>query len=49
MDGDAYERWRSGYFSGAQEQTVAFQQLTEENIAALGYPRPDAPVIQPVG
>ena len=49
VDGDAYERWRSGYFSGAQEQTVAFQQLTEENIAALSYPRPDAPVIQPVG
>ena len=49
VDGDAYERWRSGYFSGAQEQTVAFQHLTEENIAALGYPRPDAPVIQPVG
>ncbi|MCM1120456.1 MAG: hypothetical protein NC543_13970 [bacterium] len=44
VDGDEYESWRQSYLDQAERITVPFQQLTEENIAALGYPKPDIPI-----
>lgn len=44
VDGDEYESWRQSYLDQAERITVSFQQLTEENIAALGYPKPDIPI-----
>lgn len=49
VDGPDYEDWRSAYLDGAQELSILFQRLTEENIAALGYPKPDVQYPQPVG
>lgn len=49
IDGAEYEEWRNDYLNGAEEISIDFQQLTEENIAALGYPKPDIQLPQPVG
>lgn len=49
VDGAEYEKWRSAYIDGAVEIEIPLQKLTEENIAALGYPKPDVPQPQPVG
>ncbi|MCI9332297.1 MAG: hypothetical protein HFG05_09010 [Oscillibacter sp.] len=42
-DGPEYLRWRDAYVGGAEEIEPAFQPLTEENIAALGCPKPEYP------
>ncbi|WP_310604147.1 M56 family metallopeptidase [Anaerosporobacter sp.] len=44
VDGADYESWRNAYMEGAKEITISRQMLTEENIAALGYPKPDIPL-----
>lgn len=49
VDGTDYEKWRSAYLDEAEEINISFQKLTEENIAVLGYPKPDIPNPQPVG
>lgn len=49
VDGADYEQWSSNYLDGAEELHISMQRLTEENIAVLGYPKPDAPVSQPAG
>ncbi|MCD8327055.1 MAG: hypothetical protein LUC90_10370 [Lachnospiraceae bacterium] len=41
MDGDEYESWHNSYIGNATELSLTWQQLTEENIAALGYPKPE--------
>ena len=41
VDGPDYEKWRNTYLNGAKEIGISFQKLTEENIAAIGYPQPD--------
>ncbi len=42
MDGPAFEEWRQTYLNGAQEVEIELIPLTEENIAALGAPKPTA-------
>lgn len=49
VDGDAYERWRDAYFDVDSAIKIPFQELTEENIAALGAPRPDVTYPEPAG
>lgn len=49
MDGPAFEEWRQTYLNGAQQMEVELFPLTEENIAALGAPKPDVPQAKPVG
>lgn len=49
VDGDAYELWRDAYFDIDSAIKVPFQELTEENIAALGAPRPDVTYPEPAG
>lgn len=49
VDGAEYEKWWNGYVDGAEEIDITIQKLTEENIAALGYPKPDVPIPQPAG
>ena len=49
MDGPAYEEWRQSYLNGSQEVEIGLIPLTEENIAALGAPKPIAPEVKPVG
>lgn len=49
VDGAAYEAWRDSLLGGAEEIKPAFQPLTEENIAALGYPRPGVTYPEPAG
>ena len=34
---------------GAEELEIPLQILTEENIAALGHPKPEYPVREPLG
>ena len=34
---------------GARELNIPYQQLTKENIAALGYPKPDVRYPEPLG
>lgn len=41
LDGPEYEAWREGYLAGAREISIPLQALSEENIAALGCPRPE--------
>lgn len=43
------EQWSNNYLDGAEELHITTQQLTEENIAVLGYSKPDVPVSQPAG
>lgn len=49
VDGAEYEEWRSSWLDGAAKMDIPFRKLTEENIAALGYPKPDWPEPQPAG
>ena len=49
VDGEEYEEWRNSWLDGAAKMDISFQKLTEENIAALGYPKPDYPDLQPLG
>ena len=49
VDGAEYESWRGAYLDGARELNIPYQQLTEENIAALGYPKPDVRYPEPLG
>lgn len=49
VDGAEYEKWRNAYIDGAEKIGISLQKLTEENIAALGYPKPDISLPQPVG
>lgn len=49
MDGPAYEEWRQSYLNGSQEVEIDLIPLTEENIAALGAPKPIVPEVKPVG
>ena len=49
MDGPAYEEWRQSYLNGSQEVEIGLIPLTEENIAALGAPKPIVPEVKPVG
>lgn len=49
VDGSEYEDWRNSYMDGAKEISIPVQKLTEENIAALGCPKPDIELPQPVG
>jgi len=49
VDGPDYENWRSSYINGAKKINILCQKLTEENIAALGYPKPDISLPQPLG
>ncbi|MDE6641877.1 MAG: hypothetical protein K2K63_15290 [Acetatifactor sp.] len=49
VDGAEYEKWRNAYIAGAEKIEISLQKLTEENIAALGYPKPDISLPQPVG
>ena len=49
MDGPAYEEWRQSYLNGSQEVEIGLIPLTEENIAALGAPKPIAHEVKPVG
>lgn len=49
VDGAAYEAWRDSLLGGAEEIEPAFQPLTEANISALGYPKPDVTYPEPVG
>ena len=49
MDGPAFEEWRQTYLNGAQQVELELLPLTEENIAALGAPKPNVPEVKPVG
>lgn len=49
VDGAEYEKWRATYFGEAKEVEIPYQSLTEENIAALGYPMPEIEISEPVG
>lgn len=42
VDGSSYEEWRNAYIDGAEEIDIPRQKMTEENIAALGCPKPDS-------
>lgn len=41
VDGAAHEAWLDSFVGGAEVVSMSLQPLTEENIAALGCPRPD--------
>jgi len=49
VDGPEYESWRNAYLEGAEEIEIPWQALTEENIAALGAPKPDVTYPEPAG
>lgn len=49
VDGADYLKWRESYLGEAKEISISYQNLTEENIAALGYPKPDIQVPEPKG
>lgn len=49
VDGSDYKKWWNSYMEGAKELNIPFQKLTEENIAALGYPKPEVQIPEPVG
>ncbi|MCD8097157.1 MAG: M56 family metallopeptidase [Lachnospiraceae bacterium] len=49
IDGGAYEGWHDSCVGDAKELSFSWRQLTEENIAALGYPKPDVEIAEPVG
>lgn len=48
-DGAEYEAWRNSYLNGAEPLIIPTQKLTEDSIAALGYPKPDVVIPEPVG
>ena len=45
VDGPAFEAWWSTLLDGAQPLELPLQKLTEENIAALGYPEPQTVIL----
>lgn len=49
VDGAALEEWLNGYTGGAEPLEIPYQPLTDVNIAALGYPKPDVTYPEPVG
>lgn len=49
VDAADYEQWSKSYLDGAEELCITAQKLTEENIAVLGYPKPEVPAAQPTG
>lgn len=49
VDGAEYEIWRNGFLHGAAKLEIHTQKLTEDNIAALGCPKPDVPLPEPAG
>lgn len=49
VDEADYEAWRDTCFAGAEELLVPSENLTEENIEALGCPRPDMEIPEPAG
>ena len=49
MDGAELEAWLSSCTGGTESLEIPYQDLTEENIAALGYPKPDVTYPEPVG
>lgn len=48
-DGSEYEKWRDNYFGDAKEIPIQTKELTEENIAALGCPKPEIEITEPAG
>ncbi len=49
VDGADYVEWRESYINGAEQISILYQKLTEENISALGYPKPYIELPEPVG
>lgn len=49
VDGAALEAWLNGCTGGTEPLEIPYQALTDVNIAALGYPRPDVTYPEPVG
>jgi len=49
VDGVDYENWWNARMGDAEEIEVPWQELTEENIAALGAPKPDVEYPEPLG
>lgn len=49
VDGEDYEMWQDSYLEDAGEIGVMFRELTEENIASFGYPKPDVKITEPKG
>ncbi len=45
VDGPEFEAWWSSFLDGAQPLELPLQKLTEENIAALGYPEPQTVIL----
>ena len=49
MDGAALEEWLNTHTEGEEPLALSIQELNEENIAALGYPRPEVSYPEPAG
>ena len=49
VDGAELEAWLESYTGGTESMGLPFQPLTEENIAALGCPKPDCPAREAAG
>ena len=49
VDRAALDEWLDSYTGGTEPLEISYQPLTEENIAALGYPKPDVTYLEPVG
>ena len=49
VDGAALEEWLRSCTGGTEALEIPFQDLNEENIAALGYPRPEVEYPEPLG
>ena len=49
VDGAEMEAWLNSYTGGTEPLELSFRPMTEENIAALGEPKPDYPARVPVG
>lgn len=49
VDGEEYEVWRNRFLSGAQKLEIHTQKLTEQNISALGCPKPEISHPEPLG
>ena len=45
VDGPEFEAWWNSFLAGAQPLELPLQKLTEENIAALGYPEPQTVIL----
>ena len=45
VDGPEFEAWWNSFPDGAQSLKLPLQKLTEENIAALGYPEPQTVIL----